>query len=101
MTLTIDFTLFIGPSPSGFSSMDNLYEDLHWLLLISGYFLADEGNGEKPLIPNEIITYSSSLESQVDVQASFQCLCVSQNQNHGKWYLCFFFNLFASLISRK
>lgn len=63
--------------------MDNLYEDLHWLLLISGYFLADDGNGEKPLIPKEIISHSSSLESHVDVQATFQCLCSSQIQ--GKW----------------
>lgn len=69
-----------GPLSSGFSGMDNLYEDLHWLLLISGYFLADDGNGEKPLIPKEIISYSSSLESHVDVQATFQCLCSSQIQ---------------------
>ena len=85
------YTLFVGSLPSEFSNVDNLYEDLHWLLLISGYLLADESNGETPLIPKEIISYSSSLKSQVDVQASFQTLCASQNQNQGKcyiWYFC-------------
>ena len=67
--------------------MDNLYEDLHWLLLISGYLLADESNGETPLIPKEIISYSTSLKSQVDIQATFQTLCASQNQNQGKCYV--------------
>lgn len=64
--------------------MDNLYEDLHWLLLISGYLLADESNGETPLIPQEIISYSSSLKAQVDIQTTFQTLCASQSQNQGK-----------------
>lgn len=71
--------------------MDNLYEDLHWLLLISGYLLADESNGETPLIPQEIISYSSSLKAQVDIQTTFQTLCASQNQNQGKYCggICF------------
>ena len=66
------------------ASADNLYEDLHWLLLISAYLLADESNGEKPLIPSEIISYSSSLKEQIDSQATFHSLCASQHQNMGK-----------------
>ena len=83
--------LFFVGSLSELSSVDNLYEDLHWLLLISGYLLADESNGETPLIPQEIISYSSSLKSQVDIQTTFQTLCASQNQNQGKCYggVCF------------
>jgi len=69
--------------PSELPSMDNLFEDLHWLLLISAYLLADESDGETPLIPTEIISYSASLKGQVDVRATFQCLCASQSQNQG------------------
>ena len=29
----------------------SLYDHLHWLLLLSGYLIADAGTGEKPLIP--------------------------------------------------
>ena len=63
--------------------MDNLFEDLHWLLLISAYLLADESEGETPLIPSVIITYSASLKDQVNVQACLQTLCASQNQALG------------------
>lgn len=65
------------------STMDNLFEDLHWLLLISAYLLADESEGETPLIPSVIITYSASLKDQVNVQACLQTLCASQNQALG------------------
>ena len=78
--------------PSELSSVDNLFEDLHWLLLISAYLIADESDGETPLIPSEIISYSSSLKGQVDVQATFHTLCTSQNQNLGKCYCCRSFN---------
>lgn len=65
--------------------MDSLFEDLHWLLLISAYLLADESEGETPLIPSEIMLYSSSLKEQVDMQSTFQVLCASQNQTQGKF----------------
>ena len=71
--------------PPDLSNFDNLFEDLHWLLLISAYLLADESNGETPLIPSEIMSYSSSLKGQVDVQATFQTLCASQKEIQGKW----------------
>ena len=63
--------------------MDSLFEDLHWLLLISAYLLADESDGETPLIPRGIMSYSSNLKDQVDLQASLQILCTSQNQSSG------------------
>lgn len=67
------------------SNVDSLFEDLHWLLLISAYLLADESEGETPLIPSEIMLYSSSLKEQVDMQSTFQVLCASQNQTQGKF----------------
>jgi len=63
--------------------VDSLFEDLHWLLLISAYLLADESDGEIPLIPRGIMSYSSNLQDQVDLQASLQILCASQNQSSG------------------
>lgn len=65
------------------SNVDSLFEDLHWLLLISAYLLADESDGETPLIPRGIMSYSSNLKDQVDLQASLQILCASQNQSSG------------------
>jgi hypothetical protein len=37
-----------------------LYEQLHWLLLLTGFVLADAGMGETPLIPEAIMTLCSS-----------------------------------------
>lgn len=74
--------------------MDSLFEDLHWLLLISAYLLADESDGETPLIPQGIMSYSSNLKDQVDLQASLQILCASQNQSSGS---VVFFVLFCLL----
>jgi len=36
------------------ASMDELYEDLHWLILIIGHVLCMESEGETALIPLEI-----------------------------------------------
>lgn len=40
------------------SSIEHLYEDLHWLVLISGHVLCMESDGEVPMIPSEIMVYS-------------------------------------------
>ncbi|XP_022081901.1 exportin-4-like isoform X2 [Acanthaster planci] len=45
-----------------------LFEDLHWLLLITGFILANESKGETPMIPAEIMQYSISQACNVDVQ---------------------------------
>lgn len=41
------------PSPQP-ASMNELYEDLHWLVLIAGHVLCMESEGETALIPLEI-----------------------------------------------
>lgn len=82
------------------SNVDSLFEDLHWLLLISAYLLADESDGETPLIPRGIMSYSSNLKDQVNLQASLQILCASQNQSSGgKMFSCFALSSLRTLFS--
>ena len=39
-------------------SLENLYEDLHWLILLAGHVLCMEAEAETALIPSEIMRYS-------------------------------------------
>lgn len=58
--------------------LDNLFEDLHWLLLIAGHTLCMDSVGETPLIPSEIMMHSidkctkgdADLESTLKTMAS-------------------------------
>lgn len=45
---------------SNISPMDNqdLYEDIHWLVLLSGHVLCMESQGEMAMIPAELIKHS-------------------------------------------
>ncbi|XP_038078024.1 exportin-4-like isoform X2 [Patiria miniata] len=56
-----------------------LYEDLHWLLLITGFILANESKGETPMVPAEIMQYSIGQACNVDVQKSLHALTSSTN----------------------
>lgn len=56
-------SLSIGSS----NSLNNLFEDLHWLILISGHVIAMESEGETALIPSEIMQYSIRQAADVDV----------------------------------
>ncbi|KAJ8920418.1 hypothetical protein NQ315_005284 [Exocentrus adspersus] len=40
------------------ASLDNIFEDIHWILLISGHVLCMDSDGETPMIPSEIMQYS-------------------------------------------
>lgn len=44
--------------------LDNLFEDLHWTLLIAGHTLCMESEGETPLIPSEIMQHSIDQHSK-------------------------------------
>lgn len=57
-------------------SLDSLYEDLHWLILISGHVLCLEAEGETALVPSEIMRYSMDQfkHDQVDLNVSLQLL---------------------------
>lgn len=37
-----------------------LFEQLHWLLMLSGHFLADPPIGETPMVPMSLLRYSKS-----------------------------------------
>ncbi|XP_002740804.1 exportin-4-like [Saccoglossus kowalevskii] len=56
------------------NQLGNLYEDIHWLVLISGYVLADEPQGETPLIPPEIMEYSIAESQNVDIDTTLRVL---------------------------
>uniref|UniRef100_A0A8D1NZ73 Exportin-4 n=1 Tax=Sus scrofa TaxID=9823 RepID=A0A8D1NZ73_PIG len=55
-------------------TLDDLYEDIHWLILVTGYLLADDTQGETPLIPPEIMEYSIKHSSEVDINTTLQIL---------------------------
>ncbi|MBN3275091.1 XPO4 protein, partial [Polyodon spathula] len=54
--------------------LDDLYEDIHWLILVTGCLLADETQGETPLIPPEIMEYSIKNSTEVDINTTLQVL---------------------------
>ncbi|XP_062861651.1 exportin-4 [Trichomycterus rosablanca] len=54
--------------------LDDLYEDIHWLILVSGYLLADDPQGETPLIPSEVMEYSIKHSTEVDINTTLQIL---------------------------
>ncbi|XP_026883739.2 exportin-4 [Electrophorus electricus] len=54
--------------------LDDLYEDIHWLILVSGYLLADDLQGETPLIPSEVMQFSVKHSAEVDINTTLQIL---------------------------
>ncbi|XP_046903216.1 exportin-4 isoform X1 [Hypomesus transpacificus] len=54
--------------------LDDLYEDIHWLILVTGYLLADDAQGETPLIPPEVMEYSINHSTEVDINSTLQVL---------------------------
>ncbi|KAH0517800.1 Exportin-4 [Microtus ochrogaster] len=63
-----------GSSTIDHKMLDDLYEDIHWLILVTGYLLADDTQGETPLIPPEIMEYSIKHSSEVDINTTLQIL---------------------------
>ncbi|KFB50065.1 exportin [Anopheles sinensis] len=63
-------------------NLENLFEDIHWLLLISGHVMALASDGETPLVPEAIISICKrQVESGVtDVSNSLKLLA-SPNQD--------------------
>lgn len=54
----------------------NIFEDIHWIILIAGHILCMDSDGETPLIPSEIMQYSldNCQKQQFTVDASLQVL---------------------------
>lgn len=63
-----------GPASLANKFLDDLYEDIHWLILVTGYLLADDTQGETPLIPSEVMEYSIKHATEVDINTTLQIL---------------------------
>lgn len=63
--------------------MENLFEDLHWLVMIAGHMVADESTGETPLIPSEIVQYSIAHEQNIDLQMTLDYLIAAHTRTAG------------------
>ncbi|OWF40176.1 Exportin-4 [Mizuhopecten yessoensis] len=51
-----------------------LYEDIHWILLVTTYVLTEESEGETPMIPSDIMEYSISQSKTVDIPTTLKVL---------------------------
>jgi len=54
--------------------LSDLFEDVHWILLISGNVLSQDVEGETILIPPEIMQHSISQSASVDISKSLEVL---------------------------
>ena len=55
--------------------LSDLYEDIHWLLLIAGNVLTLDTDGEAALIPSEVMRFSLERQSAgTNVEASLRVL---------------------------
>ncbi|KAG7467247.1 hypothetical protein MATL_G00151340 [Megalops atlanticus] len=63
-----------GPESVDRKVLDDLYEDIHWLILVAGYLLADDPQSETPLIPSEVMEYSINHSTEVDINTTLQIL---------------------------
>ena len=54
--------------------MSDLFEDIHWIVLITGNILSLDVDGETALIPSEVMQHSISQAGSVDVSKSLEVL---------------------------
>ncbi|GAB6027178.1 hypothetical protein CHUAL_013931 [Chamberlinius hualienensis] len=62
------------------SSLMNLYEDIHWLILLSGNTLFAYNDGEVLPVPDKIMQYSIEQAQNVDIGMSLQLLTTHRLQ---------------------
>ncbi|XP_028413585.1 exportin-4-like isoform X2 [Dendronephthya gigantea] len=63
-----------GPLAVDTVKTENLYEDLHWIILIAGHILSDDVLGEKALIPDEIMMHSVAESENVHMESTVKYL---------------------------
>jgi hypothetical protein len=63
-------------------ALGSLFEDLHWLLLISGHTIALDSDGETPVIPQEILKHSIAQAANVSVDVTLK---VTTRQELSSW----------------
>lgn len=68
--------------------LDAVYEDIHWLLLISGHLLCKDYEGEEPLMSSEVLAYcvAKAEAGSTDMNTSLKLLasptqCISEFPN--------------------
>lgn len=74
---------------SASNALDDLFEDLHWIILIAGHVLCMDSDGETPMIPSEIMQYSinqnakseSTLDATLKTMASVQRIGVMETDD--------------------
>ena len=54
--------------------LSDLYEDIHWILLVTGNVITLDTDGEATLIPSEIMRFSLEQAPKVDVESSLRML---------------------------
>lgn len=56
--------------------LEELFEDIHWIILICGHVMCMESEGETPIIPSEIMKYSIDqlAKSESDVNVTLKVL---------------------------
>lgn len=54
--------------------LSDLFEDIHWILLIGGNVLSMDVDGETALIPHELMLHSIAQASSVDISKSLEVL---------------------------
>lgn len=61
---------------SNTATLDALFEDFHWIVLIAGHVIAMESVGEQPIIPSEIMHHSLEqvANGSVDIETSLKVL---------------------------
>ena len=79
-----DAVFHLGPLAVDSVKTENLYEDLHWIILIAGHILSDEVLGEKALIPDEIMMYSVAESENVYMESTVKYLTSVGTADVGK-----------------
>ncbi|XP_041355105.1 exportin-4-like [Gigantopelta aegis] len=57
-----------------------LHEDIHWLILAAAHVLTEESEGETPMIPSEIMEYSISQSTNINIHTTLKVLA-----SPGEW----------------
>ncbi|KAG5885786.1 hypothetical protein JTB14_031220 [Gonioctena quinquepunctata] len=63
-------------------SLDCLFEDIHWIILVAGHILCMDSDGETPMIPSEIMHYSLEQHNrqETNVEASLRAIAATESK---------------------
>ena len=78
ITMLRSYLCQLHANPQSAKSCDDLFEDLHWALLLAGNILTTDSDGEATPIPTEIQQYSLKCSSDVDISATLTLLARPQ-----------------------